>query len=431
MTERTTNLQAWDQYYPDIGNVGKIKGGSLATQSSRNAALRSQMQILPHGRRVVGQVGLHGQMGFFVQDGIDPETESREYPEATWDRTLYRGKINVTPGYELWVALLAVPSGPCQHYAGGGSGYETGSDSAKLTISINYDSGVVDYDLVKIMQPPWSVLSYKALDSAVGGAFDLTLLQGRLGMPQAVWTEHVVATVSAVALGGLRPVEIIFYEQPKELVRHDDSHRECTIPMVWKGKQLPALPITGLTYNTNATLGSHQVSKSLRDYRRATGPYLVSWSAWDETGTALADDAEGVMTITNTSYEDLQYTMTSFAVTNPGWSMSSGGTARNLEQNGPLEMRGVNGCVPVLIRAYCKVSSGTGSLKFQTANYSLRELSTTSTSYGWVEGLAWLRCGPHQTVSSVLEVFGKCSGGGTLSIRYLSVEHWGNYNVTE
>lgn len=434
MATRVTDLTKWDLNYAQVGNAAKIKGGALATQTSRNAALRSQMQILPHGRRVVANVGLHGGLGFWVQDGVDPATNSREYPEPDWDRTLYRGRVNVTPGYELWVAMVSVPSGPCQHYPGGGAPYLVGEDAAKLEVYCTYDNGVTTADANVVLVRNWSVLPYKALDPADGGAFDLALQTKQLAMPtDPGWVEHVTADLRVVAIGGLRPVEVIFYEQPKAVVTHNESHRECSIPMVPQKTGMPDHAIIGNNYPNDPRLGSHQTAKSMRDYRRVVGPYIFSWSSWDETGVALADDAEGEPEIiTSSSFVDFKINaITAYGVTNPGWSISSGGTSRNLEQSGPLELRGKNGCIPVLVRAYCKVSAGTGTIRFQTAFYSLRELTTTSTSYGWVEGLAWLRCGVHQSVESLLEVLGKCSGGGTLSVRYLSCEHYGNYVVTE
>lgn len=434
MATRVTNLQTWDLNLVDIGDAAKVKGGALATATSRNRALRSQMQILPHGRRVVAQVGLHGSLGFFVVDGIDPETNSREYPEPDWDRTLYRGKVNITPGYELWVSMVAVPSGPCQHYPGGGAPYVVGGDSAKLIINCEYNNGVLPVPLIFELVASWSQLQYKALDPADGGAFSLERKEVKIPMPDVTpgWVEHVTAEISIVAIGGLRPVEIILYEKPKSAVTHDESHRECTIPMLPLQGGMPDTAITGKVYPTDARLGSHQASKSTRDYRKVCGPFIFSWSCWDDPTVTLADNAEGdPATVTNTSFEDLKYGgISSYAVNNPGWSISSG-TARNLEQSGPLELRGVNGVIPVLVRAYAKVSSGTGTIRFQTAFYSLRDLTTTSTSYVWLEGLAWFRCGVHQTQASLLEVLGKCSGGGTLSVRYLSCEHYGNYVVTE
>ena len=283
------------------------------------------------------------------------------------------------------------------------------------------------------MTPPWSILEFKKLDPAVGGAFSLTHQLKRITMPDGPgWVEHVTAEITLTAIGGLRPVEIILFENPKPVVQHDDSHRECTIPMVPLLGGMPDTAVIGRVYPTDARLGSHQAAKSMRDYRKLVGPYLFSWSSWDDTGVSMTDDAEGLpMTVTSTSFRDIKYSITSYDADNPGWSMSSGGTARNLEQSGPLELRGKNGVIPVLVRAYAKVSSGTGTIRFQAEQYSLRDLTTTSTSYVWLEGLAWLRCGPHQSVDSLLEVFGKCSGGGTLSVRYLSVEHYGNYVLTE
>lgn len=138
------------------------------------------------------------------------------------------------------------------------------------------------------------------------------------------------------------------------------------------------------------------------------------------------------MATTSTSFVGLQTSsITGYSASYAGWSTSCGGYARNLEQSGPLELRGKAGVIPVIVRAYCKVTGGTGTIRFASAAYSIRDITTTSTSYGWISGCGWLRCGTGVADNIPLEVLIKISSGAhTLSVLYLSVEYGTGY-ITE
>ncbi|TXH41331.1 MAG: hypothetical protein E6Q97_37815 [Desulfurellales bacterium] len=118
-----------------------------------------------------------------------------------------------------------------------------------------------------------------------------------------------------------------------------------------------------------------------------------------------------------------------------GWSAASGAYGRTLEQSGPIELRDVNGCIPVTVRAYARVlkNADVGTLRFQTADYSYRDLTVTgSTSFGWYAGLAWLRVPVHASLDSHLQVLGKIgSAGQQMEVRYLQVEYGGHHVLVQ
>ena len=95
----------------------------------------------------------------------------------------------------------------------------------------------------------------------------------------------------------------------------------------------------------------------------------------------------------------------------------------------------MNGTIPVTVKAYARMTnaSHTGTIRFQTADYALRDLTITgSTNFGWYSGLAWIRVPVHASLDSLLFVSAKVAlVAQTLEIRYLAVEFGGHYQVTQ
>jgi hypothetical protein len=199
---------------------------------------------------------------------------------------------------------------------------------------------------------------------------------------------------------------------------------------------VPAIeyPLTGRNPSADNRWGSQQAVKSLNDQRQIWGPCLMAWSCWNEDLVA-ANATEGTASVfTATTYRELVHSATSYSTTAPGFSVSSGAYARNLEQSGPLELRNVNGVIPVTVRVYARVTTAghSGTVRFQTAPFSMRDLNVTSTTWQWISGLAWLRVPVHASLDSHLQIHCKVtSAGHQLEIRYASVEYGGHYEVAE
>jgi len=431
MAIRTTNLTKIDQEWSGTGVAAKVKGEALATQNSRNQALYSQMRVLPHGRRVLCRVGLNGHTAFMVPSGTNPAGMSKVYPDKTNERVMARQKCRVTPGYNLRLTGVFAPSGPTQTPS---PIYAEDSPVAALKVTVVLDNGLSNVSKTIYMIPKWSTEVYKALPTDVLASLqEMTKVFDFAELATAGWTENVTATITITGQGGLRPVDISITEEPGKVARQDDDNRECTISMA-KAEIPSEYVITGTGYTADAYYGSHQLAKTMQDQRQVLGPLLAYWTCWNES-VATVGATEGVAAqSTGTSFVDITHSgLTTWAAGNPGWSVSSGGTARTLEQNGPLELRGVNAVVPVIIRAYMKAGGGgsTSTIRFQTETYSLREMTSSSSTYAWVEGLAWLRCGVHQTDASNLQVLLKSSSiAFAASLQYFSIEYAGNYAVT-
>lgn len=439
MAKREINVQSIPQEWSATGVASKVKGGALASQTSRDGALFSQMRILPHGARTLLSCGLQGQTDFVVISGTNPNNNaSKVYPSKTSSRVMGRAKCRLTPGYTLQARAIFAPSGPVQtSTVDGGGKYQEDVATAYVQIDVTIDNGISNTSGSVKLVPKWSMETYKSLPSGAGAVWNvLNTATKSFPFPEfktADWVEGVSVTITITAVGGARPVDVAVIEIPYWAV-HDDTSRECTIPLIPFSGVPAEFAITGKSYTGDPRWGSHQASKSMRDYRKVVGPLLMSWSCWNEDVATITSTEGTAKSTSSTAFVDILYSgTTSWAATNPGWSLSSGGTARNLEQAGPLELRGKNGVIPVICRAYCKIAAGgTLTVRFQSEGYSLVDLTTTSSTYTWVSGLAWLRCGTHQTDFSNLQVLCKSSGIGFAgNIQYLSVEYFGNYIPVE
>lgn len=411
----------------------KVRGGALATQASRSAALTSQMRVLPHGRRVVGSVGLQGQVTFCVVDGTDPDgTGTQIYPLQTSARIMDRGQVHLTPGYRLAVKAVTAKSGPVQFPSEGAvTWYENGAYAA-LEVSVTMARNGASTTTSKIFYPTFSSEDYKALLTGSGAAFGDLQEFDHVFHTDSLWTENVTASWVVTAYGGVRPVDVCLYETPYRAV-HDASAREGTCPSFAAPGDSQEFAITGKDFSDDAVWGSVQSNKSARDQERVWGPRLFAWSSWNEDAIAVTATEALAVSITSTSFRDLkESTVTGWASSRMGWSMSSGGYGRRIDQSGILELRDKIGALPVKLLVYARMTTAgpTGTVRFTTSPASCRDLTISGTSYAWYTVWTTLACAIHATAPSHLMLLVKVSSG-TMEIRYASCEYWDNYEVTE
>lgn len=435
MPPRITEFPQVPTQWTPSSTKAKIRGGALATQASRDAAFSSQQYVIPHGRRVVSAVGLNGATAFLVVDGTDPGdqniagTLTQVYPLSTSERIMDRGSVHLTPGYRLAIRAVFCRSGPVQFPGEGAAEWFEDRPVAKLNVTVTFNKGmsvaVQSYDFI----PPFSEKDFKALTSTgQGGAWKDLVVMDHI-VPSS-WTENVTASWVVTAFGGIRPVDVCIYERPF-YAYHDVDQREGTCPS-YPNSVSQEYAITGKDFGDEATLGSVQSNKSARDQQRVWGPRIFEWSSWHESAGITATEAAAT-TLTSTSWVDLfESSVVYHDPSRPGWSMSSGGYGRTLEQSGDLELRGKVGVLPVKIRLYAKMGSAgpTGSVRFTSSGASVCDIAVSGTSYDWYTSYAVMRVPVHATVAGTMQILAKVTSS-TLSVRYCSVEHWANYEVEE
>src|SRR5688572_14494086 len=118
MPLRTYDISDIPPAFNPKGVGDKIKGGALANQASRNAALYSQMQSVPRGRRILCRAGIQGQDEHLVISGFNPDFLIQIYPLATAERVIGRQVVRLSPGYVVAATAVCLPSGPVQEDAG-------------------------------------------------------------------------------------------------------------------------------------------------------------------------------------------------------------------------------------------------------------------------------------------------------------------------
>lgn len=414
-----------------------VEGGAVATAKAALQAAQAQDAPVPHGRRILANAGLRGAANFLVPQNDNPNyCPVQLYPEPTRVCTIGQWYARLMPGMRLRVDILAMPSGPCQlPFAEPYSAWMEQGRLGVLTCTARYEwSGGSSERSVDIVVPGSTATYGAEVEAFAGGG--LRYLYAVIQHPADMednpeYCGETKVRIELVSKASLRLVDCTVSEEPYEYWR-DDSHREG--PIHNAGSKYPSeYAITGRALPTDARCGARQHLKTVWDQRQYWGPALVQWSSWDESNTDLTYTEPRAVTTSSTSFVNLVHQgLTSWGTGNPGWSMSSGGTARCAEWAGVLELRERAGVIPVTVRAYASVSGGTGTIRFQSGSQSLCDLTITNTSPDWIEGLAWLECAVHQNLFSNLQVLGKISSAAQeLQVQHLSIDYGGHVQLQE
>ncbi|WP_434424627.1 hypothetical protein [Nannocystis pusilla] len=413
----------------------EVRGGMPAQRTYAQRVCREQDTLVTVGRRILAAAGIEGGSNFSIPNGTDPDGGSQVYPGKNFERTRLEVIQRLTPGCRLRVEGLALPSGPNSTTTGIGSWWSDGRYGA-LVVEVVYSNGINQYTRRVELPVPSSGETNGGEPEAFAGSW-MRVLSTIIPHPNEVedapaFSGEVDVLVSIISKGSLRLVDAVVYEVPYEL-HHDDTHREGMIHLA-QGNYPSAYALTGQNLPTDARFGARQNLKTLNDQRQLWGPTLVQWSSWDETTAGVTDADPDPLIISSTSFVGLPYSgLTTYSTSNPGWSVSSGGTARCAEWSGILELRERVGVIPVVVRVYARVQTAgdIGIVRFQSAPHSYCDLQVTSTSYGWISGLWWVACPIHQNIQSVLQMFARVVSTDQLWVRYITVSYGGHATLAQ
>lgn len=412
----------------------EVRGGMPAQRTYAQRVCREQDPLVTVGRRILATAGIQGGPNFSIPNGTSPSGGTQSYPENGFQRTRIEVIQRLTPGCRLRVEGLALPSGPTQRLTANGW-IQDGSYGA-LVVEITYSNGINQYTRTVELPVPSSGELNGGEPEAFAGSW-MRVLSTIIPHPNEVedapaFSGEVDVLISIISKGSLRLIDACVYEIPYEL-HHDDTHREGMIHLA-QGNYPSAYALTGQNLPTDARFGARQNLKTLNDQRQLWGPTLLQWSSWDETTAGVTDADPDPLIISSTSFVGLPYSgLTSYSTNNPGWSVSSGGTARCAEWSGILELRERVGVIPVVCRVYARVQTAgdIGIVRFQSAPHSYCDLQVTSTSYGWISGLWWVACPIHQNIQSVLQMFARVVSTDQLWIRYITVSYGGHATLAQ
>ncbi|MCY1055444.1 hypothetical protein [Nannocystis sp. SCPEA4] len=415
--------------------LGNGSGGAVASRGDARGACSRQDQLVTVGRRILAATGIQGSPQFSIPNGTDPNGGSQVYPGKTFERTRLVVGQRLTPGCRLRVEALVLPAGPNSTTTGIGSWWSDGRYGS-LIVEVEYTNGINSYDREVEMAAPSSGEANGAEPTAFH-PLGIRVLNATIEHPANVedapaFSGEVDVTISIVMKGSLRLIDACVYEVPYEL-HHDDTHREGAVHLA-QGTYPSEYALTGANLPTDARWGARQCLKTVHDQRQLWGPALMQWSSWDESTAGVTDAEPDPLVISSTSFVGIPYSsITTYSESNPGWSVSSGGTARCAEWSGILELREGVGCIPVVVRVYARVAAtgDVGIIRFQSAPHSYADIRVTATTYGWVEGLWWMACPIHSNILSVLQIFARVQASDQVWIRYMSIHYGGHAQLQQ
>lgn len=424
--------------------LGPFVGGQAALRDRAASAFGDGVRVMANSRRVLATVGLHGSERFQIVS-LDPDSLTQIYPTVTAVRHAARRKFRLTPGHFPHLSALVVPSGETQkvHLDGEGNvdGWQSSGAGGAIYIEVDYDNGTDTASASFLKYLPVSGNEFAGENNAPAAAWtQLTRVQVGPCAPGDVvanladlrkWSDNVTVTMRIAYIGGVRCVDLCVQELPIAYARDNfTDDPEWIVPMLAAAAKvgdpdvMPEFPVDALS-STDASAGTELLAAAARRQQAELGPILAEWSGWDEETQGIkATEAAGVSTSSSSYVDLLQTSITAWSEANPGWSVSSGGNAREFLTSSHLrELRDLDACVRVRIWIYASRTGGTAIVRFTSQRYAIGEVAVTSGTAQWWSTTAHLRCGLGAQDESVLQVLGKVSGGETLTLKYLVVEH--------
>lgn len=409
------------------------------------AIFRAQDTIPATSRRVLADWSLSGATDWAQPAGsTDPGSNAspvvERYPGSTW-RSLGTFFAHVTPGCELVAFAVASPSGLVQKLQASPAGYISDGSWAEVRVGVTWSNGASSTGPHRRSAPiPGSPDGdYTGLEAVAAGAnWTQTRVVpiGRLSPPEyttdpavaAAYSEWSDAEIEIEIRGGARVQQVVVFERPlSHVTEHDNDGLTSVHAMPASLSPLTPGPMTrapdGATYeeHRHGMLRAMQVAE--RQSERL-GPRIMHWTCWDESDTAIWDQAEGnPVTTTSTSFVHLlDSAITSYATTTPGW-VAAGGYAKLARLCAPVLI----GCdeiaaVPVRVRVDASRSVANGIVRVQCGAYDWVDVTVTG-GRGTYEATGYLQSQVHPDHDAPpLVVWVRSLAGGTLSVYGVSVD---------
>ncbi|HEY0132435.1 MAG TPA: hypothetical protein VGB85_00110 [Nannocystis sp.] len=418
--------------------LGPLRAGQYAKRSGVMSAMADADRALGNGRRVLARVGLHGEAAHQVVS-TNTTSATQTYPTKTASRVALRWKGPLTPGHFPTVSAIVVPAGATQKAAAGG--FVLDAVVGWIDIIAEF-SGPASETVTHTFALPASGNQYGGEGADAGWAWAALRKVGPAALAPAgalqnagtmrTWSEGVTVELTVIYRGGVRCVDLVLQEQPFAYARSVgiDAASTFSSPLAVSGDGKPAatypssFPLEELS-PTDPTFGTALLADVVHRQHSGWGPVLAQWSGWRESQAVTATAAVGVSTTSLTYLNMLDTSLTTWSSASPGWSLASGGQAQQwLSSNSHRTTRDVDACVPVRCWVYgSRTGSGASTIRFQSENFSIVEVSITSSTDGWWSATGHLRCGLGPEDTSTLQVLGKLAAAGTLTIRHIVVEY--------
>lgn len=427
--------------HPDRKPLG---AGHVAQAAPVHEALKAQDRILGHGARIVAHVGLAGGNAWQADATMVPESGEQTHPDSVGFRVVARSKVRLTPGCSLRVRAACTRSGTqMKDFVGDGWGYV--GTGGQIKVSVTYDNGVDGpLSVSATMTPKASALDDGLEPGGPGEAWaDLHVVLADLFPPQLFesavvarrWSENVDAAITIYFRGGVRVVDCVVFEAPARYARDtedDDPDYSTHLHTSGTADPLPKYPSPWPITRRSDAAGGDPSGGSLMALSVATrqaqalGPTILQWTSWSEAQDVTLTEAAPASTTSTTWINLMAPAIGSWSAAGAGWAAGSPGFARRADLAGPLELRGKVGVVPVLVRAWCRVTNNAhpGALRLHAAAHCLVELAVTSETWGWVTAPAWLECGLNGDDPRSWQLLARSSNAAAaVQVRYVSIDY--------
>lgn len=395
-----------------------------------------------NSRRIVARVGLAGSNQFHVGNFNPTSGGVQVYPTKTARRVAARSQFALSPGCFLRFSCIVAPSGMTQRMTG--INWVADKPMGEIIVRATFDgmsSSTVEFTRsLHVSSEVWA-----AEDTDDGATwsglkrYDIPLIYPADAKDNIfnMWrySEGVTCNLEVIYRGGVRCVDAFVSELPFAYVRDVGTDLESDFSMVLATdnvgdhvKNYPApFPIEEKS-STDPCFGSLLLADVAHKQHKSLGPVLATFTSWNETTQGVTATEAAALTTSSTTFVNLVSTsLSTWAESNPGWSIASGGQAQQFASSNALrELRDKDAVVPVRIWVYgARSVSGTASLRFQTRDYSVAEMTISSATEAWYSSvIGHLRCGLNAEDASNLQVFGRVSTAlSTLSVRAIVLEY--------
>lgn len=427
--------------FPESGTgnpgISGLRYGQPAKKSKIESVFHEADAVIANTCRCLLSVGQHGADHLQI---LSSSTTSalQTYPLKTRETVVARRPpVKLTPGCFPYVLGTALESGPFQKYHIDSSQWKYDGAGGSIKVVANYNSGLITHE--RIFPIPASGNANNAEDQGAGKAWFFEIFGGAL-TDQAIYqlcSDGATVELTVSYLGSPRVIDLGIFEVPL-FYRRDTATDpdEWMVPLSQKGAQgdpkpvpipFPSeYPIEELS-TTDPWYGTRLLADVSIRQQTQLGPILCEWSAWGESTVSVTATEAAGLNATVTSFQDILYSdLIDWSSDNPGWSVSSGGSAQQFATSNHLVEfdGGKDAVVPVRCWIYGSRSvSGTSYVRFQTERYSICEVKITSSTPQWWSATGHIRCGVGAEDASVLELIAKASAGSTLNIKHMLVEY--------
>ena len=252
----------------------------------------------------------------------------------------------------------------------------------------------------------------------------------------SVYSEWSSVELQLEIRGGARVTQVVIYEVPLAHVQaHDDAGEKSVHAL--PTSMAPQTPLPQSEPGQPAVYEEHraglgQLQDVAQRQSERLGPRIASIHSWRESDTSIwqQTEANALTTASATMVDLFNSAITTYSQDNPGWIVAAGHAKLHRLCEPRRIMRGGGAAVvPVRVRVDASRSAGTGVVRVRSGAYEWIDVNVTGgrawyTATGYLESQVY---GDHSWAN--LQLFGQCSGGGTLSVFNVSVD-FGAWDLT-